>query len=534
VVAKGSGGIGKTSLALTVLHRIAGTDRFEVLVWFSARDIDLLSQGPKHVTPHVLTEDDVAAEFARLMMPAEAHSHGFKPAKYLADSLSSSPTGRPILFVFDNFETVRSPSSLFAWLDEFIRPPNKVFITSRFSDFRGAYPIEVSGMSEAEALKLIQEAAHRLGVQKCITPEYSERLYRESCGHPYVLKILVGEFANAGKPQDPERVISTKEDILDALFERTYARLSPTGKHVFLTLSNWRSMIPQVGIEAVLLRPQTEHLDVEAAIEEVQRSSLIEVNRAKDGSVFLSVPLAAAVFGRRKMLVSPQRSSVEANMEILRLFGAAQSSDLVRGVEPRIRMLFSQIAARVRVRVADLQQYLPVLEFLAYKFPPAWMLLARLFEETTGEDAAERAKEAVRRYLEATPRSEAQRDAWKKLAEYCLKTGDALGEMHAQVELCEIPNIAFAEISNAANRLNSLFTTYQVLDFDERNILVTRLASLMEARVDEGNATDCSRLAWLYLKLRDEGKARAIVERGLQMEPGNEFCGRLRAKLDNP
>jgi hypothetical protein len=534
VIAKGAGGIGKTSLALNVLHRIAQTERFEIIVWFSARDIDLLNQGPKHVTPQVLTEDDVAKEFARLMMPAAAMSPGFKAAKYLSDCLSGSPTNRPILFVFDNFETVRSPGSLFAWLDEFIRLPNKIFITTRFSDFKGAYPIEVLGMSNEESTNLIRETAYRLGIHKLVTAEYSQSLCRESRGHPYILKILLGEFANAGRPQDVERVIATRDDILDALFERTYARLTPPGKHVFLTISGWRSMVPQLGVEAVLLRPQTEGFDVEAAIGEVQRSSLIEAITAQDGSVFLSVPLAAAVFGRRKLLVSPQRSSVEANMEILRFFGTAHPSDLHRGVEPRIKTLFSQIASRVRTNGQELGRYLPVLEFIAGKFPPAWMLLARLFEETPMDNGRERAKEAIRRYLEATPRSDEQRDAWKKLAEYCFRTGDGLGEMHAQVELCEIPGVTFAEISNAANRLNSLFTEYQILDFDERNILVARLASLMEARIDEGNATDCSRLAWLYLKLRDEVKARAIVDRGLQAEPLNDYCRRLQARLDNP
>lgn len=49
----GRGGIGKTSLALAVLHEIARTDRFGMVVWFSARDIDLTIAGPKIVKPKV-------------------------------------------------------------------------------------------------------------------------------------------------------------------------------------------------------------------------------------------------------------------------------------------------------------------------------------------------------------------------------------------------------------------------------------------------------------------------------------------------
>jgi hypothetical protein len=43
----GRGGIGKTSLALKVLHDLTEEDRFSAVLWFSARDIDLLAEGPK-------------------------------------------------------------------------------------------------------------------------------------------------------------------------------------------------------------------------------------------------------------------------------------------------------------------------------------------------------------------------------------------------------------------------------------------------------------------------------------------------------
>src|SRR5258708_39622917 len=82
----GSGGIGKTSLAIAVLHRVANVARYEAILWFSARDIDLLREGPRMVQPRVLTESEITKEFARMMEPAAAKSPGFKPAEYLASS----------------------------------------------------------------------------------------------------------------------------------------------------------------------------------------------------------------------------------------------------------------------------------------------------------------------------------------------------------------------------------------------------------------------------------------------------------------
>src|SRR5262249_36543795 len=62
----GRGGIGKTSLALTVLYEVAATQRFDAILWFSARDIDLSLTGPKVVQPQILTEKEIADEFVSL------------------------------------------------------------------------------------------------------------------------------------------------------------------------------------------------------------------------------------------------------------------------------------------------------------------------------------------------------------------------------------------------------------------------------------------------------------------------------------
>ena len=54
---------------------------------------------------------------------------GFKPIAFLGETLTKSAIG-PILFVFDNFETVQNPPELFTWLDTYIRLPNKILITA--------------------------------------------------------------------------------------------------------------------------------------------------------------------------------------------------------------------------------------------------------------------------------------------------------------------------------------------------------------------------------------------------------------------
>jgi NB-ARC domain-containing protein len=308
----GSGGIGKTSLAISVVNRIALEGTFELIVWLSARDIDLLPEGPKVVTPRVLTQADIAGQFASLLQPAEAKTSGFKPLNYLAKSLTTNLTGGPALFVFDNFETVRSPGDLFEWLDTQIRLPNKILITTRYREFKADYPIEIPGMTTKEADQLIDSTAHRLGITELLTSRYRSEVYEEADGHPYIIKVFRGEVAKSRELKKVERIVAGKDEILNALFERTYARLQPVAKRVFLTLCSWRSLVPQLALEAVLLRPANDKMDVAAAIEELLQSSFVERTVANDHTAFLDVALVASVFGRRKLEITPMRPAIDA------------------------------------------------------------------------------------------------------------------------------------------------------------------------------------------------------------------------------
>jgi len=129
---------------------------------------------------------------------------------------------------------------------------------------------------------------------------------------------------------------------------------------------------------------------------------------------------------------------------------------------------------------------------------------------------------------------EQQEIAWGELATLCHRTGDAVGEIHALVERCQLLNVPFQTVSNAVNRVNALFSEHHfVFDSDEKRIISQRLALVMESRISEGDATDCSRLAWLFVRLGDEGKAQIVVERGLSIEPENDYCKNLAARISS-
>jgi hypothetical protein len=161
------------------------------------------------------------------------------------------------------------------------------------------------------------------------------------------------------------------------------------------------------------------------------------------------------------------------------------------------------------------------------------MLLSQLYEESNLEDGLERAKEAITRYLETGPKIDEQQLAWQKLAHLCVRTKDWTREIQAQVELCTLPGTPFDTISNAANRLNGLLFSQHFLAMEDKIPMLRRLTQVMDPRIDEGNATDCSRLAWLYLHLQNEQRAKELVMKGLQLDPTNEHCVKIRLKLRN-
>jgi hypothetical protein len=536
----GPGGIGKTTLALAAIEELARSDSppYDVILWMSARDIDLLESGPKPVSPRVVRKQEIARAAVELLEPPERQDRGFQPDAYFQAILAKGAAG-PTLFILDNFETLESPADVFSWVETHIRLPNKILITTRFRDFVGDYPIEIRGMTDEEALRLIDQEAARLGISQLLRADYKDNLIEESEGHPYVIKILLGQVATERRAVKPERIVANADQLLTALFERTYEALSPAGQRVFLLLCSWRVFLPAVAVEAVCLRTGNERFDVASALAELQRFSLVEeIVPQGESERFVGVPLAAATYGRRKLEVSPFKLAVEEDKKLLMEFGAGKREDAQHGVLPRIDRLVRAVATRASDDAAALDRFLPILEYVASRVPKAYLLLAELVLETMGEErAAEHAKTYIRKFLETAAIHE-RLPAWLRLAELSRSSDDAVGEVHALSEAALLPATTAVQIGPLANQINNRIRDLKGRRVEdawspEIRLLVERVANSMERHINELSATDCSRLAWLNLNIRREGRARDIAKKGLARDPKNEHCLNLVRKLDS-
>lgn len=525
VTLKGRGGIGKTSLAIHVIHELLDDSRFDIVIWFSARDIDLSEDGPKQVSATVINKEDIALEYMRLISPDKKYKKDDAINSFTKE-LSQITYGKA-LYIFDNFETLTNPAEIYEWINNSIESPNKVLITSRLNrNFKADYPIEVNGMEEDECRQLIKETASHLRIEPLLSDSYINKLIIESEGHPYVIKIILGDVARSGKALDVRRIFAGKDRILEALFKRTYSSLSYPARRVFLTLCSWSSAVPSIALESVLLPEENDRLDVYKAIEELSMSSFIELVE-KDGEEFVSVPLAAQVFGKSELEVSDDKLQIMRDRKLLMEFGA-DSKNSIRGLSHHIETKIKAVARRIS-SLEDLEKEIPYLEVLASRYPKAWLQIAELYAEF---DAWEYEKRAYKDYIRTVENEKDRIMAWQIYLDACQRNNDWEGEVGAITGIVQIPDVPFFLISEVAQRITEYY--YNHSDSVNREIkrsLVEYVISVMEKRINEANGDDYSRIAWLCLHINDEVKAARFTQEGLTHDPDNIHCLRLRERL---
>jgi hypothetical protein len=526
ITLRGRGGIGKTSLALKVLNQLATGTRFDALFWFSARDVDLQFTGPKPVKPHVLSPEEVSRFYVSLVSPERLKESGFRCREFFESQLNKSEIG-PCLYVFDNFETTQNPEELFLWIDTYIRLPSKVLITTRLRDFKGDYPVEVGGMTESEAEKLIATTAHYLGVKHLLNPPYIAELIQQAEGHPYVIKILLGEVAKEKYAGHIPRLVAGRDEILTALFERTYASLSPCAQRAFMTLSGWNSAVPRVALEAVLCQSIGEIVEIEKAIDVLLQYSLAESQKSVEGLDFISLPLVATVFGKKKLNISQLQAGIKVDIDLLQMLGPVNRGDIHFSLAKRIDHFLGNIARRME-KGDPFDKYASIVEMIGRHFPPAWLSLARLHMEQDLPESFETAKHELRRYLEQDSVSTVAAAAWLQLAQCCEKTGDLLGQVHALIQRAKIQSVPFTDLSSAANHLNYVFRIRaDIVDEEAKQILAQELFEVMEQRHTEALADDYGQMAWLALRLKKHEHVTNYIQSGLKLDPDNYHLNKL-------
>jgi len=521
----GRGGAGKTSLALFVAHKLAAENipHFDQIIWFSARDVDLRANGPSPVHPAVLDLAAVSKAYGKLLeedLPLEGFSKILQ-----GEDLGKSQRGT--LFVFDNFETMSDVRQIHEFLDTHTFLPNKVLITSRERAFKADYPIEVKGMEFNEAKEMLIELANELHIQGLVDDKVIRNIYDFSEGHAYVMRVLIGEIEKGGRYVPANQVIAKRIDIVDAVFERSFNKLSESGRYIFLAISNWRSSVSELALLVVL----GQHgLDVEGGIEECKRLSLITEDALIDHQPCYYAPQLARVFGRKKLEGDSDRLLIQEDLETIRKFGVL---DIQRGgkmaQDEQIEKFAKWCISDEVNDPAQVERLDKILLATANLWSPTWVDLANFRRKHNGD--VKDIEYAYRRAVEEMP---FRQDVWYERAKYAEFCGNEPLQITSLVSAVEADPSNLDLISQVAFQLCRYINEHKTdIPKTRRGVYLASVRSHMEKVSKKLDATGLSRLAWLFLLESDEKNALKYASLGAEKDPENIYCARIVQGLDN-
>jgi hypothetical protein len=518
----GRGGVGKTSLALAVAQAIAAQEnpRFDFILWFSSRDIDLRPNGPGRVAQDVVSVSDVAKAYGRLFS-TDGTTEAF--AEALRDSTKESESG--MLFIFDNFETVKDATKFHEFLDTYARLPNKILITSRQRAFKADFPIEVRGMEFPEASQLMRALSRKLHVEGVVTEDVIRKIYNYSEGHAYVIRVLLGEIAKEGKYVPPSGIMAKRIDIVDAVFERSFNNLTDDGRSVFLLVSNWESPVSELALLAVL---SPRGIDAERGIEECERLSLIQTDANAYGQTYFSAPKLGRLFGQRKMRGDPDVLLLQEDLISLRAFGSTDTAQRDASSQDRELERFVRWCSMEAHRDNTKVEYLDrLLESTANFWPRAWLDLAR-FRITYARDGVEY---AFRRCVEELPN---ETQAWTERWRYAKRTSDWGTYLASLVGAAQSAPESPRLLSEIAGELISYITDHKAeFPTGRRGIYLATVRDRMEKIAQLLTGDDFARLGWLFMLENDLEKAEQYARRGLSTRSAsNDYCRRLLDRIE--
>jgi len=226
------GGMGKTSLAREVAaHCLAGdcsVPTFDAVVWVS----DKGREGATNLSV-------VLDEIARTLDYPGFTSLPFDDKRYEVEQLLRR---QRVLLVVDNFETI-TDGALLSWLLR-LPEPSKALVTSReyHAEFRGSWPVDLRGMSQAECDEFMHNQLHFLRMEELVeNPADLAPICEVTGGNPKAIMLVLGYLKHGQRPLSEviDEIYAGRGNLFDDLFTRAWQLLDDTAQRVqgFLKVS---------------------------------------------------------------------------------------------------------------------------------------------------------------------------------------------------------------------------------------------------------------------------------------------------------
>lgn len=285
IVIDGIGGIGKSALTLEVAYRylndyvfIPETERFEAIIWISAKDSVLTTDGIKSRYQSARNIVDILKEISIVLEQDKIAKNFDEQYLIVKRALSQTRT----LLIIDNFETV-DDERVNCFIRE-IPSPTKCIVTTRHR-IDIAYPIRLSAMPREDALSLIKQECEKKRVK--LTEEQADRLYRRTAGVPLAVVWSIAQMSHNGFGADKilRKLGDAKGDIARFCFENAiqYIQNYPAYKLLICITLSLRSLNRQ----DIAFISDFSEIDCDEGLVILEKLSLIN----KDASRFTVLPL---------------------------------------------------------------------------------------------------------------------------------------------------------------------------------------------------------------------------------------------------
>ena len=287
VALEGIGGIGKTTLAHTVLEACIEQGFFEHLAWFSAKPVELTTLGAiRPIRNAGRTASDLMHALMRQLLPQvplTPTSDIDEIVQLLHQHLRSGPN----LIVVDNLETMDDLDEILPLLER-LANPTKFLITSRqqISSTQPVHRIAVQPLTPDDALRLLRQVAQQNNLAH--VAEYGDDALQPVVqavgGNPLALRLVVGLLTN-----------HALADILDGLTDSLIA--GTEGLYSYIYQEAWEGLQEisrQVLLAMLLVRPEGEPADfliaatgidqrhVHQGLAELRTINLVDVQRTRE------------------------------------------------------------------------------------------------------------------------------------------------------------------------------------------------------------------------------------------------------------
>ncbi len=224
------GGMGKTCLAREVAEKCISRDpnlpNFDAVVWLSDKE---------HVGKINLSV--VLDEIARTLDYSGITSLAFDDKRYEVDQILRR---QRVLLVIDNFETI-TDSALLSWLIR-LPEPSKALVTSReyYPEFRSSWPVDLHGMSKAEASEFILNQLRFLRMETLVTdPALLEPLCEITGGNPKAIMLALGYLKYGQRPLEEvmAEICCGHGNLFDDLFERAWELINDAARRILMAMT---------------------------------------------------------------------------------------------------------------------------------------------------------------------------------------------------------------------------------------------------------------------------------------------------------